>query len=109
MRTTMLITLGILLLIFTTSGGASNLPATDNVRTTTVDPPVMMAQNPSWICCVYTCTTNGGQTHDTDFCHPSSIGPHCPDTPAPSENAEDCELVDEYPANSCQECVNGLQ
>jgi hypothetical protein len=70
--------------------------------------PVVMANDPAWICCAYTCTTNSGQTHYTDFCHPSSIGDTCPDLPAQSQNAEQCELRAENVANTCQECVNGL-
>jgi len=71
--------------------------------------PVVMANDPSWICCAYTCTTNSGQTHDTAFCHPSSIGETCPDLPAQSQNAEQCEFVAGNAANTCQECVDGLQ
>jgi hypothetical protein len=70
--------------------------------------PVVMATDPAWICCAYTCTTDSGQTHDTHFCHPSSIGATCPALPAQSEHAEQCELVAENAANTCQECVNGL-
>jgi len=70
--------------------------------------PVVRATEPTWICCAYTCTTHSGQTHDTDFCHPSSIGDTCPELLAQSPNAEHCELVDENAATTCQECVNGL-
>jgi hypothetical protein len=67
-----------------------------------------LAQNPSWICCAYACTTNGGQSHNTYFCHPSSIGSTCPALPAQSENAEQCVPGPQNQANSCEECVSGL-
>lgn len=72
------------------------------VPATAADPAVP----PTWLCCYYTCSTNGGPTHDTAFCHPSSIGPECPQNPAPSDAAQECVLVSQRPAEGCEDCVS---
>ena len=61
---------------------------------------------PTWICCTYTCRTSGGPSHETAFCHASTIGSECPQTPAPSDAAQACTLVSQRPAEGCSECVS---
>ena len=60
----------------------------------------------TWLCCDYMCSTNGGPSHGTSFCHASSIGTECPNTPAPTDASQECTLISQRPAEGCEDCVS---
>jgi hypothetical protein len=94
-RAALLLLAGISLAIGTRAGAT----------TSTASAAIPMDDTITWLCCYYTCSTNGGPSHPTSFCHPSSIGTECPATPAPSEDSEVCVLEIQRPAENCEECV----
>jgi hypothetical protein len=85
--------------------GARSSAPTASAAGTTDHPPVVPMETPEWLCCDYECTMSSGQSHHTAFCHPSSISTDCPNQPAPNDDAQQCVLVSQQPAEGCEDCV----